>query len=68
MENHKNIDSDYMEMKQKIIDKLGFEPKDYNEQSKSWTDVHEQDNIPNPFAVLTMEELLFMREHNYLLD
>lgn len=28
---------------------------------------HEQDNIPNPFAVLTREESHYLREHPYLL-
>ncbi len=31
-------------------------------------DVHEQDNIPNPFVNLTLEELYFLREHKNLLD
>lgn len=31
-------------------------------------DAHEQDNIPNPFEDLTLEELYFLREHRNLLE
>lgn len=34
----------------------------------SITNVHEQDNLPNPFSELSLEELLYLREHRELLD
>ncbi len=60
MENHKN-----KEMLQQIINKLGFDIKEYN--SNNSEEAHEKDNIPNPFDKLSIEELLFLREHNYFL-
>jgi hypothetical protein len=38
---------------------------DYEYQNTE--DIHEQDNIPNPFEDLTMEELLYLRQHKQLL-
>lgn len=60
MENHKN-----KEMLQQIINKLGFDIKEYNFNNSE--EAHERDNIPNPFDKLSLEELLFLREHNYFL-
>lgn len=60
MENRKN-----KEMYQQIISKLGFDIKEYN--SDTFEEAHERDNIPNPFDKLSLEELLFLRENNYLL-
>ena len=62
MENHKS-----KEMLQQIKNKLGFDIQDYNENQDSPEEVHERDNIPNPFDRLSLEELLFLRENNYFL-
>ena len=61
MENHKN-----KEMLQQIINKLGFDIREYN--SNSFEEAHERDDIPNPFDKLSLEELLFLRENNYFLS
>lgn len=51
---------------EQITNKLGFDIKEYNKFSID--SAHENDNIPNPFDVLSLDELLFLRENNYLLD
>ena len=61
MENHKS-----KEMLQQIMNKLGFDIREYN--SKDVGDAHERDDIPNPFDKLSLEELLFLRENNYFLS
>lgn len=61
MEDHKSE-----EMRRRITEKLGFDVKEYN--ADDMTEVHEQDNVPNPFEKLSLEELIFFREHNYFLD
>lgn len=33
-----------------------------------WSEVHEQDDVPNPFEDLTLEELHFLSEHRHLLE
>ena len=53
------------EMLQQITNKLGFNIRSYNLLDKN--EAHERDNIPNPFDKLSLEELLFLREHNYFL-
>ena len=60
MENRKK-----KEMSQQIMNKLGFNLEEYN--SDDIKEAHEKDNVPNPFDKLSLEELLFMRENNYLL-
>jgi hypothetical protein len=60
MENHKSE-----AMLQQITDKLGFDVREYNSDDSD--EVHERDNIPNPFDKLSLEELLFLRENNYFL-
>lgn len=47
---------------QDINNKLGFDIQKYglNDESKV---AHEQDNISNPFDKLSLEELLFIRNH-----
>jgi len=62
MENHKN-----KEMLQQIANKLGFDIQSYNNED-NLDDAHERDNIPNPFDKLSLEELLFLRDNNYLLS
>ena len=62
MENHKN-----KEMLQQITNKLGFDIQSYNNED-NLDDAHERDNIPNPFDKLSLEELLFLRDNNYLLS
>ena len=56
-------------MLQQITNKLGFDIRDYNDMHKptNYEDVHERDNIPNPFDKLSLEELLFIRENRHLL-
>ena len=49
-----------------ILSKI--KPHDPNNKKVSIEDVHEQDNIPNPFQDLTLEELYFLREHKHLLE
>ncbi len=61
MENPKN-----KEMLQQITSKLGFDIKEYN--SFDSAEAHERDNIPNPFNVLSLDELLFLRENKYFLS
>ncbi len=61
MENHKN-----KEMLQQIMNKLGFDIREYN--SNDSKEAHERDNIPNPFDKLTLDELLFLRENHYFLS
>ena len=48
-----------------IIDKLGFEPKDYC-PVRPQGGFTENDNRKSPFAVLSLEELLFLRDNNLL--
>lgn len=52
-----------------IEQKLGFTIKEYFENEKTKENVisHEKDNVPNPFDVLSLEELLYLREHGYFL-
>ena len=50
-----------------IEEKLGFTLKEYNAKVGVGTESHEQDNLPNPFDKLSMDELLFLREHPYFL-
>lgn len=50
-----------------IEEKLGFTLKEYNAKAGVGTESHEQDNLPNPFDKLSMDELLFLREHHYFL-
>lgn len=55
--------------KESIEQKLKFSIKEYNEFDKlNRTISYENDNIPNPFDVLSLEELVYLREHNYFLD
>lgn len=61
MENRKS-----KEMFQQIMNKLGFDIRDYN--TDDYGEAHEQDNIPNPFDKLSLEELLFLRENNYFMS
>ena len=61
MENHKNS-----EILTQINYKLGFDVSSYNKLTSS--DAHEQDNLPNPFDKLSLDELLYLREHGYLLS
>ena len=72
MENHKDN-----EMRKIIEDKLGFNIKEYNRREQEalkklkeagQCDSHECDNIPSPFEKLSLEELEYLREHNYFLD
>ncbi len=59
MEDHK-----IQEMIQQISNKLGFDIREYNsDDSDDLEEPHEQDNIPNPFDKLSLEELLFIREN-----
>lgn len=55
MENHKS-----KEMLQQIMNKLGFDIREYN--SNNFEEAHERDDIPNPFDKLSLEELLFLRK------
>ncbi len=48
-----------------IVDKLGFEPKDY-EPERPKEGFTENDNRKSPFAALSLEELLFLRDNNLL--
>lgn len=52
-------------MEQEIINKVKTEIAKHKHLESD--PPHEQDNIPNPFAVLTLEESLYLREHRYLL-
>ena len=62
MENRNNIIT-----KDSILKKMGI--TDMNEYNKNQTEnPHECDNLPTPFDNLTLDELLFIREHNYFLD
>lgn len=54
------------EMTKQIMNKLGFDFKEYN--SDDFGEAHEKDNIPNPFDKLSLEELLFLRENHYFLS
>ncbi len=64
MENRRNI-----EMLQQITNKLGFDIKEYNnEKLCDAGSAHERDDLPNPFDRLSLEELLFLRNNNYLLS
>ena len=65
------------EMRKIIEDKLGFNIKEYNRREQEalkkmmeagQCDSHECDNIPSPFEKLSLEELEYLREHNYFLD
>lgn len=47
-----------------IEEKLGFTLKEYNAKDGLGTESHEQDNLQNPFDKLSMDELLFLREHH----
>lgn len=64
MNNHKNN-----EILKQINNKLGFDVREYNkmDEAENPEDIHEKDNIPNPFDKLTMEELLFIRANRELL-
>lgn len=44
-----------------IVEKLGFEPKDYSPELCHT----ENDNIENPFNVLTLEELKYLQNNDY---
>lgn len=44
-----------------IVEKLGFEPKDYSLELCHT----ENDNIENPFDVLTLEELKYLQKNDY---
>ena len=44
-----------------IVEKLGFEPKDY----KPLLLHTENDNLENPFDVLTLEEIKYLQQNNY---
>lgn len=48
-----------------IVDKLGFEPKDY-EPERPKEGFTENDNRKSPFAALSLEELLFLRDYGFL--
>ena len=59
---------EHMEKIKQIQEKLGFSVQDYEKLSHDAPEeVHERDNIPNPFDRLSLEELLFLRENNYFL-
>lgn len=45
-----------------------IKPNESKNKKLSIEDVHEQDNLPNPFEDLTLEELYYLREHMYLLE
>lgn len=49
-------------MLQQINNKLGFDLQAYDSDNKT-NEAHKQDNIPNPFDKLSLEELLFIRKH-----
>lgn len=55
------------EIHKEIVKKLGFEPKDYKEiePKEGW---HEDDSMTNPFDVLSIFELEFMRDMNFWRD
>lgn len=56
-------------MAEDIKEKLGMDNaalETYN-QTACWNNTHENDNEKNPFDALTLEELLFLREHGYRL-
>lgn len=61
MKIHKN-----KSMYEQINEKLGFDIREYNNAGMSG-EAHEQDNVPNPFDKLTLDELLFLRENGYFL-
>ena len=46
----------------RICEKLGFVPSEYKYDGT----VEEDDSIPNPFSVLTIEEGRFLYENGYL--
>ena len=52
-------------MEQEIVDKVKAERAKYKQLVAD--PPHEQDNIPNPFAVLTDEEFRYVRENPQLL-
>lgn len=43
-----------------IVKKLGFEPRDYSPKLSHT----ENDNLDNPFNILTLEELKYLQENN----
>ena len=55
------------EVKTYIEGKLGFDLKAFNQVDFA-EEAHERDNLPNPFDVLSLEELVYLREHHYFLD
>lgn len=55
------------EVKKYIEGKLGFDLKSFNDIDFT-EEAHERDNLPNPFDNLSIEELLYIREHHYFLD
>ena len=50
------------EFYEQICEKLGFIPSEY----KSEPSGYEDDSKPNPFSVLTVEEILYLYENGYL--
>ncbi len=52
------------EMYQQIVNKLGFEPKNYKPTLKNM----ENDNENNPFDILTLEELKYLKRNNYFIN
>jgi hypothetical protein len=54
------------EMKKHIRDKIGMDLEDYAKLDDG-VEPHERDNVVSPLDKLTLEELLFIREHNYSL-
>ena len=48
----------------RICEKLGFVPSEYKYDGP----VEEDDSIPNPFSVLTIEEGRFLYENGYLVS
>ena len=48
-----------------IVDKLGFEPKDYK-TIRPENGFTEDDNRKSPFSILSIEELRFLRDNNLL--
>ncbi len=61
----KGVVSLLTEKEQAIVDKVIAERAKSRELESD--PPHEQDNIPNPFAVLTLEESHYLQEHSYLL-
>ena len=53
--------------KKYIEGNLGFDLKSFNDIDFT-EEAHERDNLPNPFDNLSIEELLYIREHHYFLD